>query len=383
MANGDQSRSNVGPIHASVRLGRIGGIEVGVNWSWFIVVGLITWSLADSVFPTSYPGQSTATYWTMAIIGTILFFVCLTAHEFGHAIVAKRDGMEISGITLWVFGGVASFKGMFHSASSEFKIAIAGPIVSLVLGVFFIMVATLTNFPVPVEGIIAWVGWINIFVLIFNMLPALPLDGGRVLRSAIWGATKDFTKSTRIAGAIAKVFGQVMIAGGLLLALLLGDISGLWLTLIGFFLIMAASAETNYAKTQARLSGFSVADAMHTDPTTVADSLSLKEFIEDVFPYTRHSAYPVTKDGQVTGLITFKRLSAVPQHQWEDHHVSDFVVKPPDALVVIDTDDLAKAALALSQNQLGRALVIDGEQHLVGLLSVSDLAHLLSTKPAT
>ena len=171
---------------ATWRLGRIAGVEIGVSWTWLFIVALVTWSLAAAVFPEANPGLDDATYAAMAAIAVPIFFACLLLHELGHAVVARREGMVIDGITLWVLGGVARFRGRFPSAGAEFRIAIAGPAVSLLLGLVFIAAAWLLRLPAVVDGVVHWLGAINLTLLAFNLLPALPLDGGRVLRAALW-----------------------------------------------------------------------------------------------------------------------------------------------------------------------------------------------------
>src|ERR671934_1087550 len=161
----------------SIALGRIAGIRIGINWSWLVVFALITWSLASGVFPSTNPGLSHGTYIAMAIAAAVLFFTSLLLHELGHAVVARREGMEIEGITLWLFGGVARFRGMFPSAGAEFRIAIAGPLVSLLLGVGFVLIALVPGLPRAVDGVVSWLGYINLTLLVFNLIPALPLDG--------------------------------------------------------------------------------------------------------------------------------------------------------------------------------------------------------------
>src|SRR6187397_2125490 len=183
----------------SLTLGRIAGIRFGVNWSWVIVFALIVWTLATGIFPTQNPDHEQSTYVAMAIVAAILFFASLLAHEFGHALEAKREGVEIEGITLWLFGGVAKFKGMFPSAGSEFRIAIAGPLVSLALGVIFVLLAWKAALPEVADGVAAWLGYINLSLLAFNLLPALPLDGGRVFRALVWKYRRDFASATRVA----------------------------------------------------------------------------------------------------------------------------------------------------------------------------------------
>ena len=210
-------------------LGRIAGVRFGVNWSWLVVFALIVWTWATGIFPDQNPGLSKGTYYAMAIVGALFFFGSLLAHELGHAVQARREGMEIDGITLWLFGGVAKFKGMFPSAGAEFRIAIAGPLVSLLLGIAFALAAWGLSLPAAVDGVAFWLGYINLSLLVFNLLPALPLDGGRIFRSALWAARDDFRWATRIASAVGRGFGYLLIAGGLGLLIFQGTFSGAWL----------------------------------------------------------------------------------------------------------------------------------------------------------
>ncbi|MBA3839549.1 MAG: site-2 protease family protein, partial [Thermoleophilaceae bacterium] len=200
---------------SSFRLGRIAGVEIGVNWSWLIIFALIAFSLAARIFPDQNPGLSDETYVVMALVAATLFFCSILAHELGHAIQAIRDGMEIDGITLWLFGGVAKFKGQFPSAGAEFRIAVGGPLVSLAIGISFVVLGVLLPLPAAVDGVVMWLGYINLILLVFNLLPALPLDGGRMLRAALWYFRSDFRSATRVAAGLGRVFGQLLIAGGL------------------------------------------------------------------------------------------------------------------------------------------------------------------------
>jgi Zn-dependent protease len=228
---------------ASIPLGRVAGIRIGVNWSWLVVFALLVWTLAESVFPEQNPGFSDAAYGAMAVAAAFLFFASLLLHELGHALQARREGMEIDGITLWLFGGVASFRGMFPRAGAEFRIAIAGPLVSLALGLVFAALAWLVPLPEAVDGVAAWLGYTNLVLLVFNLIPALPLDGGRVLRSALWQARGDFGWATRVAAGIGRGLALLMIAGGLALLVFVGALGGAWLAFIGWFLLQAARAE--------------------------------------------------------------------------------------------------------------------------------------------
>jgi Zn-dependent protease len=230
-------------MHADVRLGRVGGVDIGINRTWLIVVVLITWSLAAEIFPATNRGLGAPAYIAMALAATILYFASLLLHELAHALQARRERMDVSGITLWVFGGVARFRGMFPSAGAEFRVAIAGPLVTAVLGAVFLGAATLTPLPAEVDAVVSWLGWMNVLLFAFNMLPAVPLDGGRVLHSALWRLRGSRSDATRVAGRLGQLFGLLMVAGGIVIAVDVDVASGLWLALIGWFVAAAAAAE--------------------------------------------------------------------------------------------------------------------------------------------
>ena len=364
----------------SLRLGRIAGIEVGVNWSWLVIFALLVWTLATGIFPSTNPGLSDGVHLAMALVATILFFCSLLLHELGHALRARREGMQIEGITLWLFGGVAKFKGMFPSAGAEFRVAIAGPIVSLLLGVGFVLVALVPGLPEAVGGVAFWLGYINLTLLVFNLLPALPLDGGRVFRALLWRAKGDFAWATRIAADVGRGFGYLFIAAGVALFIFQGSFSGAWLAFIGWFLLQAASAEARYLVVQQALGGLRVRDLMTADPVTVTPDLTLGEFMDDVVWERRHTTYPVVDDGRAVGLLPFRCVAQVPRREWDERHVRDCMLGR-DQVPVLDPDDDAVDALAeLSEASVNRGLVLSGER-LVGLLSISDLARALEARP--
>lgn len=229
-------------MNESLRLGRIAGIPIGVNWTWAIIFAVFAWTLAEGVFPSSNPGLGRGTYVAMAVVAELLFFASLLLHELGHAVVARREGMTVDGITLWLLGGVARFRGMFPSPGAEFRIAIAGPVVTAVLAALFVGLAAVTRLGPEFDGVTAWLGYINLLLLGFNLLPALPLDGGRVLRAALW-RKRDFVWATYVAARVGRAFGFAMIAGGIALFVASGQIGNLWLALVGWFLLGAARAE--------------------------------------------------------------------------------------------------------------------------------------------
>jgi Zn-dependent protease/CBS domain-containing protein len=362
-------------VTSSFELGRIAGIRIGVHWSLLVVFALIVWSLASAVFPDQNEGLSDGTYLAIAIVAALLFFASILLHELGHALQARRDGLEIDGITLWLFGGVAQFRGTFPSAGAEFRIAIAGPIVSLVLGVFFVAVAVGTQMTEEVDAVAAWLGYINLVLLVFNLLPALPLDGGRVLRAALWAARDDFAWATRVAGNIGRGFGYLLIAGGIALFVFANSFSGAWLAFTGWFLLGAASAELRYLAVRDALAGLRVRDLMVREPITVPQNLSLGQFMDQIVLPNRFTTYPVTDNGRAVGLLPFKCVAEVPRAEWDTRTVRDCML-PRDQVPVLDeNDELVDAANELGETP-GRGLVLDGER-LVGLLSISDLARAL------
>jgi Zn-dependent protease/CBS domain-containing protein len=364
-------------VTSSIELGRIAGIRIGVNWSWLVVFALIVWSLASAVFPDQNPGLSDATYIAIALVAALLFFASILLHELGHAIQARREGMEIEGITLWLFGGVAQFRGNFPSAGAEFRIAIAGPVVSLILGVFFVAVAVATRMTEEVDAVAAWLGYINLVLLVFNLLPALPLDGGRVLRAALWGARDDFAWATRVAGNIGRGFGYLLIAGGIALFIFANSFSGAWLAFTGWFLLGAASAELRYLAVRDALAGLRVRDLMVRDPTTVSQGASIGQFMDEVVLPNRYTTYPVTDNGRAVGLLPFKCVAEVPRSEWDSRTVGDCML-PRDRVPVLDeNEELVEVVSELGESP-GRGLVLDGDR-LVGLLSISDLARALET----
>jgi Zn-dependent protease/CBS domain-containing protein len=364
-------------VTTSIELGRIFGIRIGINWSWLVVVALLVWTLAVAIFPSTNPGLSDETYVWMAIVAAALFFTSLLLHELGHAIQARREGMEIEGITLWLFGGVAKFKGMFPSAGAEFRIAIAGPLVSLALGVLFVLAALGLPAPEPVDAVAAWLGYINLVLLVFNLLPALPLDGGRVLRSALWGARDDFRSATRIAASIGRGFGFLFIAGGIALFVFANSFSGAWLAFIGWFLLGAASAELRFLAVRDALAGLRVRDLMVREPATVSAGVSLGQFMDDVVWPNRYTTYPVVDDGRAVGLLPFRCVAQIPRREWDERSVRDCMLSREDVPLLDEDDELVDVLDERGQGP-GRGLVLDGER-LVGLLSISDLARTLET----
>jgi Zn-dependent protease len=317
----------------------------------------------------------------MALVAAVLFFVSLLLHELGHAFQARRESVEIEGITLWLFGGVARLRGTFPSAWSELRIALAGPAVSAVLGAVFLAIGQLGGIPEQVDGVATWLGYINLVLLVFNLLPALPLDGGRVLHALLWRATDDLASSTRTAAGIGRGFGFLLIGIGLVSLAFGGSLSGLWLAFIGLFLIQAASAEVQSFRLREAFAGVRVGDVMVRQPVTVEADASLAEFMDAVAYAHRYTTYPVVEDGRVLGLLPFGRVARVPRSEWEQTRVRECMLPRAAVPVVRAENQLLDAIDEMGDGGVSRALVLDGEE-LEGLLSMTDVLRLLAWKGA-
>jgi Zn-dependent protease/CBS domain-containing protein len=366
-------------VWSSFRLGRIAGIEFGANWSWLVVFALIVWTLASGVFPSTNPGLSKTTHIAMAIVAAFLFFLSLLLHEFGHALQARREGIEIDGITLWLFGGVARFKGSFRSAGAEFRVAIAGPLVSLALGVLFVLIALINGIPSAVDGVVTWLGYINLTLLVFNLIPAPPLDGGRVLHAALWRWRDDYVWATRVAANVGRGFGYLLIAGGIAMFVFQSSFSGAWLAFLGWFLLNAATGEARYLLTQQALSGLRVRDVMTRNPIVVIPDATLGEFMDSVMLSRRHTTYPVVEDGRPLGLLPFRCVASVPRSEWDSRHVRDCLIPLDEVPVLREGEDAADAVAELSQSAGGHGLVVSNGG-LTGIISTSDLARALQAR---
>ncbi|MET0608413.1 MAG: site-2 protease family protein [Gaiellaceae bacterium] len=365
---------------SSFRLGRIAGIEFGVNWSWFVVFALIVWTLASGIFPSTNPDLSKATHIAMAIVAAFLFFLSILLHEFGHALEARREGIEIDGITLWLFGGVARFKDAWKTAGAEFRVAIAGPIVSLVLGVVFVLIALIPGLPEAVDAVAAWLGYINLTLLVFNLIPAQPLDGGRVLHSALWRYKGDFVWATRVAANIGRGFGYLLIAAGIAMFIFQGSFSGAWLAFLGWFLLNAATAEARYVLTQQALNGVRVRDVMTREPVVVGPDVTLSEFMDNIMFSKRHTTYPVVADGRPVGLLPFRCVANVPRNEWDTRRVRDCQLGLDEVPVLREDEEAVDALAELSTSRGGHGLVVSNS-HLAGIVSTSDLARALEARP--
>jgi Zn-dependent protease/predicted transcriptional regulator len=359
-------------IGAGTPLGRVAGVEVRLHWTWWIAAALITLSLASVVFPDEVGGLSSAAYVEMGLVTTVLFFASLLLHELGHALEARRDGIPTRGITLWMLGGVARSGAPYPSAGVEARVALAGPAVSAVLGALFVGAGYVSGVPDSVSAVLEWLGWTNILLLAFNLIPALPLDGGRVLRAILWRLSGDLIKATRSASRVSRALAVVLIVLGFA-SFLAGALGGLWLAFIGWFIFSAATAERGAAEAQIALAGVQVADAMTPDPISVSPSAGAHELLE-MHRRTGHSVYPVVdEDGDAIGLVSAHAAQLIPERKRQWVTVRELLSHGPSPLALDADAELMSAIPALVEDPLHRAAVLRAGR-LVGLLSLSDVS---------
>jgi Zn-dependent protease/predicted transcriptional regulator len=366
----------------SIKLFNLFGFQVKIDLSWFILAALIIWSLAVGVFPYYFKGVSTATYWWMAVFGAIGLFVSIIAHEFMHSLVARNSGLPIRGITLFVFGGVAHMDEEPSSARTEFLMAAAGPITSIILGFVFygIGIAGETGgLSIPVTGIFMYLAFINWILAGFNLLPAFPLDGGRILRALLWNWKKDIRWATRISSRIGSLFGILMVVYGVLQFFSGNFIGGVWIFLIGMFLQGASRMSYQQLLTRQALEGEQVRHFMKQDPVTVPSSISLSELVEDYVYEHHYKMFPVVDGEELKGCITTQQLKEVPRQEWSTKKVGD-VANYCSADNVISPDTDAVKALALMNRSGNSRLMVVENNKLMGILALKDIMRFLSVK---
>jgi len=364
-----------------LRLGRIAGIEVGLHWSLAIVFVLIVWTLAGQVLPEFVPDQPQSAYWLVSALAAILFYVSLLSHEMGHALVARRLGVKVDGITLWLFGGVARLRGEAAMPGIEVKIAIAGPLVSFALAILFgaaTLLLDATAGPPLVEVGCAWLATSNAMLLLFNLIPAFPLDGGRLLRAWLWQRSGDRYRATSSAARLGRICAFLMIGLGLLVLVTQDAVSGLWLVLVGWFLLTAARAEEQQVMMRGALAGLRVGDAMTPDATLAPGWITVDEFMRSYLPGQRATAFPLkTFDGALDGLVTLAQLTQVTQEERQSRRVRDDGIGLDEVAKASPGEPVTAVLDRFSPSNDGQMLVIDGGQ-LVGRLSPADITSALS-----
>jgi len=367
-------------VDSSVRLGRVAGVEVGLHWSLAIVFVLIVWTLAGQVLPAIVPDQPQSAYWLVSALAALLFYASLLSHEMGHALVARRLGVKVDGITLWIFGGVARLRGDAATPSAEAKIAIAGPVVSLVVAILFagITFALDATAGQPlVEAACLWLAGSNALLLLFNLIPAFPLDGGRLLRAWLWHRSGDRYRATSSAARLGQICAFLLIVVGLALLVLQGSPSGLWLAFLGWFVFSAARSEESQVLMRGALAGLRVGDVMTRDPTVAPGWITVDEFMRSYLPGQHAVAFPLkTFGGDLDGLVTLHRLAQVAPEERHSRRVRDFGTGMAEVAKASPNEQVIAVLDRFSQSDEGQMLVLDGGK-LVGTLSPTDVTRAL------
>lgn len=365
----------------SVRLFSLLGFEVKIDASWLIIAFLVTWSLADGFFPARIQGLSVATYWWMGVAGALGLFLSVVFHELCHSLVARKFGLAMRGITLFIFGGVAEMAEEPPNPRAEFLMAAAGPAASIGLAVasYSIFLSTRSGWPVSVTAVFYYLGMINGLLALFNLIPAFPLDGGRILRAGLWSWKQNIRWSTRVASTVGSAFGVFLIVLGIFTAFRGNFLGGMWWFLIGLFLRNAAQASYQQLVIRRALEGEPVRRFMTTDPVTVPASISLRELVEDYIYRHHFKMFPVVRDTRLVGCVTTGQVKDFPREEWDRHSVQEIVSDccaensvPPDM-------DAVQALAKMNQTGITRLMVVE-DGRLLGILSLRNLLDFLSMK---
>lgn len=366
----------------SISLFKIFGFEVKVDISWLVLAALITWSLASGLFPEFYKNLPKASYWWMGVAGTIGLFVSIVFHELAHSLVARHHGIAMKGITLFIFGGVAEMENDPPSPMAEFRMAAVGPLSSAIAAsIFFLAVMGARHYgwPVEVHGVGAYLAWLNLVLAAFNLVPAFPLDGGRILRSLLWHWKKDLRWATSVSSKVGSGFGIILIILGVISLFMGNFVGGLWWLMIGFFVRLAAQNAYQQMLARTVFHHLKVRDVMVKDPVIVSRAITLEQFIHDYVYQYHYQMYPVAPFGRLNGCISVNTAARVPRDEWSNQTVGS-VTTPCDRETTVNPDESAAQALAI-MNRTGHSLllVVEGDQ-LVGVITLRDMLKLLTLK---
>lgn len=367
-----------------VKLGKVLGFEISIDWSWLLIFFLVVYTLAVGYFPKLHPRFDVQTSWVLGVAAAILLFVSVLIHELSHSVVARRYGTDVKGITLFIFGGVSQTTDEPKSAAEEFWMAIVGPATSIVLAVVFgvlELVGMTARWPAEAIALVAYLAMINFALGIFNLVPGFPLDGGRVLRSIVWAITGNLEKSTRYASYAGQGFGYALMAIGLLEIVMAGAlIGGLWLIFIGWFLTGAARSSYEQLVVRQELAGVPVETVMTTDVPEIPAEMTIRQFVDEHLLRHEYACYPVLKRDEVVGVVGTEEVRAVPSQMWDFTPVEAIVHRIDGAYQIDSREDAWDALAKLTSPDVCRLLVME-DGHLKGTLGREALYRLIQTHP--
>ncbi len=361
----------------SFQIGKLFGISIRIDYSWFIVFALVAGSLGFSYFPEVYPGWSSAKYWLMGIITALIFFASVLAHELAHSLVSKASGIPVHSITLFIFGGVARISDEPKSPGREFWMAVAGPATSIGIGVVFGVLFLITRrawtlFPAMAELLL----YINFFVAIFNLIPGFPLDGGRILRSIIWKITGNLRKSTRIASVMGRIIAYLLILLGAALVLSGYWLNGMWIAFIGWFLQNAASSSYRQLALRETLQSVKASEVMISDCPELPGELTIQELLDNYVPNI-HRCFPVMDNGRVMGIITMQSVREIPREQWKTVRVAEVMIPFAEVNTVHPDDDLYAVMRQMTEENVNQLPVVEDGQFM-GVIERGDLVRFIN-----
>jgi Zn-dependent protease/predicted transcriptional regulator len=358
-----------------ITLFKLFGFSVHLDPSWIFIALLVTWTLAAGFFPQQHEGLWPPAYWIMGLAGALGLFASIIFHEFWHSLVARYYGLQMKGITLFIFGGMAEMGEEPENPKTEFLMAVAGPISSVVLGFGFYLIyrgGSLFGWPDPVTGVIGYLAFINWLLAVFNLIPAFPLDGGRMLRSTLWGWKKDLRWATRTASRFGEAFGFFLMALGILSFFAGNLIAGVWYFIIGLFLRNAAQMSYQQLISRNVLGHEKVRSIMRVNPVAVPPDISLEQLVEDYFYKYHYKMFPVVDEDKLVGCISTRHLKDVPRNEWSYRPVLD-VARSCSVDNTIQSDmEASKALQLMSRTGVSRLLVVEGDR-LVGIIALKDI----------
>ena len=368
-----------------ITLFKLFGFEVRIDLSWLIIAVLVAWSLAVGFFPFRYKNLSVQTYWVMGVVGAIGFFLSVIFHEVFHSLIARKFGIPMKGITLFIFGGVSEMGEEPPSAKTEFLVAVVGPLSSIALALacfgFHILGTRGGGWPLPIDGVVLYLAYINSLLAAFNLLPAFPLDGGRILRAVLWAFKKNLRSATRIASQIGSGFALLLMFFGVFQFFFTGNlIGGIWSFLIGVFLQGAARMSYQQVLVRKALEGEQVRRFMKSDPLTVPPSASVRQLVEDYIYKYHFKMFPVTEGtDKLIGCVTTKQLDRVPREEWNLKTVRDLATQCSPENTIEPQADAIKALSLMARTGSGRLIVVEGNR-VVGVITLKDMLKFLSLK---
>jgi Zn-dependent protease/CBS domain-containing protein len=363
-----------------LRLGRIFGIEILLDYSWFIVFVLVTWSLARAYFPAAHPGWPSATYWIMGILTSLLFFASVVFHELAHSLVSRAHGTPVRDITLFIFGGAARLSEEPKSARAELRMALAGPASSLVLTALFgLLWWSSLGGQGLFHALAGWLARINAILAIFNLIPGFPLDGGRVLRAIAWSATGDLRRATKIAAGLGQIVAFGFIFLGIWQIFRGNWADGLWVAFIGWFLNSAAIGSLQQVIVQDLLKGHTVREVMMTDCPHLPRQLTIDLVVDQIIFRGGRRCFPVLEGGQVQGLLTLQNIREVPRNRWPATRVQDVMIPKAELKAVRPDEELATVLSRMANEDVNQFPVMENGQ-LVGMVARDNLLSFIRTR---